>query len=61
LQKQSDIGQREALLLDRKEEFRYLVHSNYKIIYWVNKDKNRIEITDIFDTRQSPAKIARKK
>jgi plasmid stabilization system protein ParE len=61
LHKQPNIGQREELLSDRKEEFRYLVYSNYKIIYWVNNDRERIEITDIFDTRQNPVKIARSK
>lgn len=30
---QTNIGQREELLLDRKENFRYLVFKNYKIIY----------------------------
>lgn len=59
LQKQPNIGQREELLLDRKEEFRYLVYKNYKVFYWFNKDEDRIEITDIFDTRQNPVKIAR--
>jgi toxin ParE1/3/4 len=61
LQKQPNIGQLEVLLLDRKEDFRYLVCSNYKIIYWVNNDKVWIEITDIFDTRQNPVKISRSK
>lgn len=59
LQKQPNIGPKEELLLNRKEEFRYLVYKNYKIFYWLNKDDNRIEITDIFDTRQNPAKINR--
>lgn len=59
LQKQPDIGQREELLLDRKEEFRYLVFKNYKLIYWINFAEKRIEITDIFDTRQNPIKISR--
>jgi plasmid stabilization system protein ParE len=61
LQKQPNIGQREELLLDRKEEFRYLVYKNYKVFYWFNKDADRIEITDIFDTRQNPVKITRGK
>ena len=61
LQKQPNIGQREELLLKRKEEFRYLVHKNYKVFYWLNKDEYRIEITDIFDTRQNPAKTDRSK
>lgn len=58
---QNKIGQKEELLSDRKENFRYLVSNNYKIIYWINKEKNRIEIVDIFDTRQNPLKIEREK
>ncbi|WP_418894286.1 type II toxin-antitoxin system RelE/ParE family toxin [Limibacterium fermenti] len=57
----AEIGQREELLLDRKENFRCLVYKKYKIIYWFNKNKNRIEISDIFDTRQNPIKIRRYK
>jgi plasmid stabilization system protein ParE len=60
LQKQPNIGQREELLIDRKQEFRYLVHKNYKVFYWFNEE-DRIEITDIFDTRQNPVKIVRTK
>ncbi|WP_221407129.1 type II toxin-antitoxin system RelE/ParE family toxin [Elizabethkingia meningoseptica] len=30
---QKDIGQKEELLLNRIESFRYLVYKNYKIIY----------------------------
>lgn len=59
LQKQPDIGQREELLLNRNELFRYLIYKNYKVIYWVNKLENRIEISDIFDTRQNPVKLIR--
>ena len=51
------IGQKEELLGDRLEGFRYLVCKNHKIIYWVNNNKDRIEIADIFDTRQDPSKI----
>lgn len=61
LQNQPNIGQREELLVDRKHEFRYLVHKNYKLIYFINFEKNRIEISDIFDTRQNPGKIKRTK
>ncbi|SFI22661.1 type II toxin-antitoxin system RelE/ParE family toxin [Halpernia frigidisoli] len=57
---QTEIGQKEELLLERKEEFRYLVFKNYKIIYWFNKDKNRVEITDVFDSRQNPVKLQRR-
>ena len=61
LQNQPNTGQKEELLIDREQEFRYLLHRNYKIIYWVNAQKNRIEITDVFDTRQNPGKIDRNK
>ena len=61
LQKQFQIGQKEELLIDRKQEFRYLVYKNYKIIYWLNSDKKRIEIVDVFDARQNPTKIKRVK
>ncbi|SEW31337.1 Plasmid stabilization system protein ParE [Chryseobacterium wanjuense] len=54
---QKEIGQKEELLLSRKENFRYLIYKNYKIIYWFNETKNRIEISDVFDVRQNPTKI----
>ena len=54
-----EIGQIEQSLTRRSREYRYLVYSNYKIIYWLNKEKNRIEIMDVFATRQSPMKIKR--
>lgn len=57
LAKQPYIGQMENLLSDRPQEFRYLIHKNYKIIYWINKPKNRIDITHVFDTRQNPHKM----
>lgn len=56
-----EMGAMEELLSDRLQEFRYLVSTNYKIIYWVNKDKNRIEIIDVFGTRQNPVKMGRNK
>ena len=52
-----NIGQKEELLKDRKQEFRYLLFKNYKIIYWINYHKNQVEISDIFDTRQNPIKM----
>ncbi|MBW6483090.1 MAG: type II toxin-antitoxin system RelE/ParE family toxin [Vicingaceae bacterium] len=61
LKKQSKIGQKEGLLKNRKEEFRYLVFKSYKIIYWINYEKKQVEINDIFDTRQNPIKIKRNK
>jgi plasmid stabilization system protein ParE len=59
LRNQPEIGQREELLIDREQEFRYLICENYKVIYLVNSPENRIEITDVFDTRQNPDKIQR--
>lgn len=57
IEKQPEIGQVESFLEHRKQEFRYLVFKNYKIIYWVNYDFMRIEIANVFDTRQNPEKI----
>lgn len=59
LKSQPEIGQVEQLLVDREQEFRYLVHQTYKIIYWLNREKNQVEIVDVFDTQQYPAKIQR--
>ena len=61
LKNQPKIGQTEELLKKREQEFRYLVYKNYKIIYWVNNKENRIEVSDVFDTRQNPVKIERTK
>lgn len=57
LEKNPSIGQKELLLVDRIQEFRYLVYKNYKIIYWNNIRKNRIEIINLIDCRQDPKKI----
>ena len=59
LKVQPEIGQKEELLIDRQQEFRYLLYKNYKLIYWVNSLEKRVEITDVFDTRQNPVKIQR--
>jgi plasmid stabilization system protein ParE len=48
-------GPKEELLTDYPEEFRYLVESNNKIIYW--KKENLITIASVFDCRQNPGKI----
>ena len=48
------IGPVEENLKDLKQGYRYLVESNYKIIYFVTDDC--IYITDIFDCRQNPTK-----
>ena len=54
-----EMGQPEELLKGRKQKFRYIISTNYKIIYWANKSKNRVEISDVFDTRQNPIKLKR--
>lgn len=61
LKKQPKIGQEEELLEEDPKDFRYLVYKSYKIIYLVNWNKNRIEVFDVFDTRQNPIKIKRGK
>ena len=57
LGKQPEIGQIEKTLAHRKIEYRYLVYTNYKIVYWVNLPSKRVEIANVFDTRQDPKKI----
>lgn len=53
------IGQREILLKDRSIEYRYIVVSNYKLIYYIDELKKTINIVDVFDTRQNPIKLKR--
>ncbi|MFK5891117.1 MAG: type II toxin-antitoxin system RelE/ParE family toxin [Flavobacteriaceae bacterium] len=55
------LGQRENLLLNRKIEYHYLIYTNYKIIYSVDKQNGFVKIADIFDSRQNPVKITRRK
>ena len=57
LEKNPFMGQKETLLSGRLQEFRYLVYKNYKLIYWINEEKRRIEILNLFDCRQNPEKI----
>ena len=61
LEKYPFIGQKEELLSGREQEFRYFLHSNYKIISYVDLEINLVEIVDIFDCRQEPLKIKRTK
>lgn len=53
------IGKIEEFLLERKESYRYLVYTNYKIIYSVDEKGKLIKIADVFDTRQNPVKLQR--
>lgn len=53
------IGVVEEILKERPQKFRYVISTNYKIIYWINNEEKRIEIFDVFDTRQNPEKLQR--
>ena len=53
------IGEKEELLEDRKQNYRRLIVTNYKIIYSLNEKVETIKIVDIFDTRQNPIKLKR--
>ena len=59
LSKNPFIGQKEDLLIDRIQEYRYLVFKNYKIIYWVDEINKMVLVSHVFDTRQNPIKINR--
>ena len=48
-------GSKEKLLEGMPEDFRYLVESNYKIIYW--QEDKIITIASVFDSRQNPEKM----
>ncbi len=61
LKSSPEIGTREENLKSRPQKFRYIVSTNYKIIYWYNSEMDRVEIVDVFDTRQNPKKIKRNK
>ncbi|MFV0530435.1 MAG: type II toxin-antitoxin system RelE/ParE family toxin [Flavobacteriales bacterium] len=57
LEKQPKKGAVELTLKHKEQEFRYLIFKNYKIIYWINYEFGRIEIANVFDTRQDPEKL----
>lgn len=57
LEQNYKIGQLEELLKDRRQEFRYLVSGNYKIIYYINFETNKVIIANVFDSRQNPIKL----
>lgn len=54
-----EMGAQEIFLESRPEKFRFIIYKNYKIIYWINLQQNRIEIANVFDTRQNPEKLTR--
>ena len=49
------VGPKEELLVEYSEDFRYLVESNYKILYWIKG--NLIPIESVFECRQNPENI----
>lgn len=61
LEKTPRMGQREELLKERKNEYRYLVEGNYKIIYWIEDINKQVNIAAIFDCRQNPTKMKERK
>jgi plasmid stabilization system protein ParE len=52
------MGKVEKVLENRQVEYRsFVVHPHFKLIYYVNEKKQCVVITDLFDTRQDPAKL----
>ncbi len=47
--------QKEELLAHFKQEIRYLVQGNYKIVYLI--EENIVSIATVFDCRQDPIKL----
>ena len=58
LEQSPRIGQIEELLTYLNMEIRYLISSNYKIVYMI--DENLITIATVFDCRQNPKKLKNK-
>ena len=54
------IGEKEKLLSGRKQNYRRLIVTNYKIIYSVNEEIETIKIVDVFDTQQNPTTLKRR-
>ncbi len=55
LENNPKIGQKEELLQNRKNEYRYIIEKNYKIIYWIETEQ--VNIASVFDCRQNPVKM----
>ena len=55
LSSQPKVGQIELLLEGSAKEYRYLVHRNHKIIYWI--EPANVFIAAVFDTRRNPVKM----
>jgi plasmid stabilization system protein ParE len=44
LSKFPEMGAQENLLIERPQNFRYLISTNYKIIYWINHKKTELKL-----------------
>lgn len=55
--KNPNMGAKEVMLSNRQIGYRYIITTNYKIIYSVNEADKLIKIADVFDTRQNPTKL----
>ena len=53
-----DSGPEEELLKHLKQNSRYLIEGNYKIVYQFQN--NKVIITDIFHVKQNPVKIIKR-
>jgi plasmid stabilization system protein ParE len=58
LSKNPKIGRKEDLLPNKKEELRFIIDGNYKILYFI--ENNFIFVLTIFDCRQNPKKLEKK-
>lgn len=59
-------GSIEKYLVGVKEKFRFILHKEtkyfeIKIIYYINKEKNTVFVTDFFPTKMNPQKILKNK
>ena len=50
-------SQKEELLNDRIQDYRYIVFKSYKIIYWIDEINKMIFVSHVFDTRRNPGKL----
>ena len=50
-----NIGSKEELLSGLSREYKKLICSHYKVIYFI--DGQNVVVTDIFDSRQDPRKM----
>lgn len=58
LERLPNSGSKEPLLSTLKNNYRYLVCGNYKIIFY---STNKVTyVTDVFDARQNPEKITKR-